>query len=157
MKILQSGKHAAVLKRPAVFMLLSLLLSPAFGAVNQAINYQGFLVSKATNLAVDTPQAMRFVLHTTPVGDTNQFTETRCSVGVSKGRYDVEIGSTTGGGIPSAILANNQNVWLEVQVSPSGACGGPYEAMQPRIKLAASPYAFSAVYASTASAATALF
>ena len=157
MKILQSGKHAAVLKRPAVFMLLSLLLSPAFGAVNQAINYQGFLVSKATNLAVDTPQAMKFVLHATAVGDTAQFTETRCSVPVSKGRYDVEIGSTTPGGIPSPVIVNSQNIWLEVQVSPDGNCAGTYEALQPRIKLQAAPYAFSSVYASTASAATTIF
>ncbi|MEK6536141.1 MAG: hypothetical protein AABZ63_01500, partial [Actinomycetota bacterium] len=158
MKTLQTTKRNSVLTSClCAFVPLCLFFPPVFAAVNQSINYQGFLVSKATNLAVDTPQAMQFVLHTTPIGDTAQFTETRCSVGVSKGRYDVEIGSTTAGGIPSAVIVDFQNVWLEVQVSPSGACGGPYEAMQPRIKLAAAPYAFSSVYASTASAATTIF
>ncbi len=161
MKTLQSTNRKSILALCLrACAPLCLFCPPVFAAINPSINYQGFLVSKATNLAVDTSQAMKFVLHTAAVGDmptTPPFTETRCTVEVSKGRYDVEIGSMTVGGIPASIFKDYQNIWLEINVSPSGNCAGPYEAMQPRIKLAASPYAFSSVYASTAAAATPLF
>lgn len=145
------------LKRHLFSAVFFLALSPVYAAIAPTVNYQGFLVSKATNLAVDSPQAIVFKLYNAAVGGTALFTESRCGVPVSKGRYDVEIGSTTAGGIDPAVFQNNQNVWLEIQVDPDADCAAPYETMQPRIKLQASPYAFNSLYASTASAATTVF
>jgi hypothetical protein len=139
-------------------LLLPLLLAaPAAAAITQTINYQGFLLSKITNMPVEGGQAVKFVIYNAPSGGSPLFSEERCGVPVLKGRYDVEIGSATAGGIPDSVFLQNQNLWLEIQVSPTGACGGSYEAMTPRIRLQASPFAFSALYASTASAATPVF
>ncbi|MHB0996990.1 MAG: hypothetical protein ACYC2I_11530 [Elusimicrobiales bacterium] len=146
--------------RAARLLLLPLLVSAASqaGAVaNQTFSYQGFLLNKNTNLPVETPQAVNFVIYSAASGGSPLFTENRCKVGVTKGRYDVEIGSVTAGGIPAGIFVNNPNLWLEIQVAPSGACGGPYESMSPRMRLQAAPYAFNSLYASTAAAATSVF
>jgi len=144
------------------FVLLSLLLHPsvfilpAHAAISQTINYQGFLLSKITNLPLETPQDIKFVIHGAATGEAALFTENRCNVGVNKGRYDVEIGSVNGG-IPASVFQNNQNLWLEIQVDGDGDCAGSYEAMSPRIRLQASPYAFNSLYASTAAAGTTVF
>lgn len=154
--------------RGALLCLLPLLALtaarlPACAAINQTFNYQGYLLSKATNLPVETPQYMKFIIYNAATGGTALFTESRCPIGVTKGRYDVEIGSMTSGGIPTTVFLStwgatvNQNLWLEVQVSPGGSCGGAYEAMTPRMRLQASPFAFNSLYASTASAATTVF
>ncbi len=142
-----------------VFLALSILFfifSPSFAAITQTINYQGFLLSKLTNLPVETPQDMKFVIHSAATGDATLFTESRCNVGVTKGRYDVEIGSVSGG-IPASVFLNNQNLWLEIQLDADGDCAGFYEAMSPRVRLQASPYAFNSLYASTAAAAAPVF
>lgn len=125
--------------------------------IAQSINYQGFLLSKITSLPVETPQDINFVIYNAPSGGAILFSEGRCNVPVTKGRYDVEIGSKTAGGIPGDIFLNSQNLWLEIQVDPDGNCADTYEAMTPRIHLQASPYSFSSLYASTASAATTVF
>lgn len=148
-------------RRAARLLLLPLLLSAATGAgavVNQTFNYQGFLLNKNTNLPVETPQDLKFAFYNTATGGSPLFSpESRCNVGVNKGRYDVEIGSVTPGGIPASIFIDNPNLWLEIQVDPDGNCSGTYEAMSPRMRLQASPYAFNSLYASTASAATPFF
>jgi hypothetical protein len=136
--------------------LAALLLAaalPAGAAITQTINYQGFLLSKLTNMPVDTGWAIKFLIYNTPSAGSQLFSEERCGVPVSKGRYDVEIGSMTAGGIPDTVFTGNPDLWLEIQVSPSGACGGAYEPMSPRIRLQASPYAFNSLYASSAAAA----
>ena len=141
----------------SVFLALSPLamaLTPLAAAIPQTVNYQGFLLSKITNLPVDTPQSLKFVLYGAAAGGTALFTESRCDVPVSKGRYEVEVGAVSGG-IPATVFINSSSLWLEIQVSP--VCAGPYEAMSPRIHLQASPYAFNSLYASTASAATPVF
>lgn len=144
------------------FALFCLFLQPsafvlsAHAAISQTINYQGFLLSKITNLPLEMPQDIKFVIHAVATGESPLFTESRCNVGVNKGRYDVEIGSVSGG-IPASVFQNNQNLWLEIQVDGDGDCAGSYEAMSPRIRLQASPYAFNSLYASTASAATTVF
>ncbi len=139
-------------------LLLLLAPAPASALITPTINYQGYLISKETNLPDDTPQAMKFVIYDEALGNGGElFSETRCSVNVSKGRYDVEIGSGITGGIPASIFSEHDGLWLEVQVDGNGDCAGSFESMSPRIRLQASPYAFSAVYASTASAATPVF
>lgn len=137
--------------------LLALCLSPAFAEITQTINYQGFLLSKLTNLPVETPQDIKFVIYDAASGGTARFSESRCNVAVNKGRYDVEIGSMTSGGIPASVFTSYQNLWLEIQLDSDGDCSGTYESMTPRVRLQASPFAFNSLYASTASAATSLF
>ncbi len=143
----------------AVFLTLSplvLALTPLSAAIPQTVNYQGFLLSKITNLPVETPQDVKFVIYDAVSGGSSLFTESRCNVPVSKGRYEVEVGATSGG-IPDSVFTSHSNLWLEIQVDPDGDCAGVYEAMAPRIHLQASPYAFNALYASTAAAATPVF
>lgn len=132
-------------------------VAPAGAAVTQTISYQGFLLSKITNLPVETPQAVKFVLYDSASGGAAQFTEVCRMVPVSRGRYDVEIGSSTAGGIPASVFQNSPALWLEIQIAPGGSCAGAFEAMTPRIRMQAAPYAFSALYASTAAAAAPLF
>lgn len=157
------GKLSGGALRAARLFLLPLLFSaaPAGAAINQTINYQGFLLSKNTNLPVETPQDIKFLIYTAASGGSPLFTESRCNIGVNKGRYDVEIGSVTPGGIRDGSGNNpfiaNQGLWLEIQVDPDGDCAGIYEAMSPRMRLQASPYAFNSLYASTAAAATPVF
>ncbi|MDD2804355.1 MAG: hypothetical protein PHV33_02275 [Elusimicrobiales bacterium] len=143
-------------------LLASLALFPLFSGRAEAviaptINYQGFLLSKVTNQAVDTPQDLKFAIYATATGGAPLFTEERCNLRVSKGRYDVEIGSSTPGGIPGDLFMDYTALWLEVQVDSENDCAGAYEPMTPRVKLQASPYAFNSLYASTASAATTNF
>ena len=133
-------------------------LSPIHAAITQSINYQGFLISKTTNLPVETPQDLKFLIYAAPTGGTALFTETRDNVRVTKGRYDVEIGSTVAGGLPLSLFTDySGGLWLEIQVDANGDGAPPYEPMSPRVKLQASPFAFNSLYASTASAATPLF
>jgi len=140
-------------------LLLSVLAwaGPAAAAITQTINYQGFLISKVTNLPVETPPDLKFLIYSVPSGGAPVFTESRCNVPITKGRYDVEIGSSTSGGVPSSLFSDYSGLWLEIQVDENGDCSGVYEAMTPRIKLQAAPYAFSSLYASTASAGTNVF
>ncbi|OGR63132.1 MAG: hypothetical protein A2X31_13695 [Elusimicrobia bacterium GWB2_63_22] len=151
-----AAPRRALLCLVPLFALMALSL-PALAAINQSFNYQGFLLSKATNLPVEIPQDIKFIIYNAASGGSALFTESRCNVGVSKGRYDVEIGSMTTGGVPDSLFLTNQNLWLEIQVDADGSCSGPYEAMSPRIRLQASPFAFNSLYASTASAATTVF
>ena len=132
--------------------------APAGAVITPTINYQGYLISKITNLPVETPQDLKFYIYDTPTGITSPlFSETRCDVKVTKGRYDVEIGSAIAGGIPASIFAERDGLWLEIQVDGDNDCAGAFEAMSPRVKLQASPYAFSSVYATTSSVATSVF
>lgn len=163
MKASYDNMRKSPLARRAALLLALLAAHLAAGLprvealIAQSINYQGFLLSKITSLPVETPQDITFVIYNAPTGGAVLFSEGRCNVTVTKGRYDVEIGSVTAGGIPGDIFLNSQNIWLEIQVDPDGDCLGTYEAMTPRIHLQASPYAFSSLYASTASAATTVF
>ena len=136
--------------------LLACLSALAAAEITRTISYQGFLISKANGLPVETPQDITFAFYDVSSGGTPLFTETRCNVPVSKGRYDVEIGSASvaTGGIPASVFTDNPKLWLEIQVDPDGNCSGTFEAMTPRIRLQATPYAFNSLYASTASAAT---
>lgn len=135
-----------------------LLAAPAGAVITPTINYQGYLISKITNLPVETPQDLKFYIYDTPTGvGSPLFSETRCDVKVTKGRYDVEIGSSIAGGIPARIFAERDNLWLEIQVDGDNDCAGSFEAMSPRVKLQASPYSFSSVYATTSSVATSMF
>jgi hypothetical protein len=142
---------------PAALALCALLAGQAGAIIAPTINYQGFLLSKVTNEPVDTPQDLKFAIYNTATGGAPLFTENRCNLRVSKGRYDVEIGSSSSGGVPGDLFMDYTALWLEIQVDSDNDCAGAYEPMTPRVKLQASPYAFNSLYASTASAATSNF
>jgi len=149
------------IKKIKIFFLLilSFYFSPdiSFSVINQTINYQGFLIDKNTNLPVDGAKDIKFVIYDFSTGGSELFSENRCKVPVNKGRYDVEIGSITPGGIPASVFLNHTNVWLEIQIDPDNNCSGEYDKLYPRIKMQTSPYSFNSLYASTASAATTHF
>ncbi|MBI4656967.1 MAG: hypothetical protein HY746_09530, partial [Elusimicrobia bacterium] len=145
-----------------LFFLITLLpyhliTLPSYAAITQTINYQGFLLNKSNNTPVDSAQDMKFAVYNIEFGGAPVFAETRCNLPVLKGRYEIEIGSTTSGGIPANIFETYPNLWLEIQVDPDGDCGGTFDIIQPRIKLQAAPYSFSSLFASTASAASSIF
>ncbi|MCG2726043.1 MAG: hypothetical protein L6420_07285 [Elusimicrobia bacterium] len=145
--------------KTSLLSLLIFIFCPliANAIIGQTISYQGFLIGKSDNLPVNTAQDINFVFYNVETGGTSIYGESRCNVGVLNGRYEVEIGSVTSGGIPDTLFINNPNIWLEVQIDPDNDCSGTYEPLQPRIKMQAAPYAFNSLYASTASAATTVF
>lgn len=152
---IQAIKFSTVMAAACALLLAAAF--PARAVISPTINYQGYLISKVTNLPVETPQDLKFIIYPTATGITGAlFSETVCNVTVTKGRYDVEVGSATGG-IPADIFADNDGLWMEVQVDADGDCAGSFESMSPRVRLQASPYAFSSVYATTSSVATASF
>lgn len=162
MKTSNEKEHGFMKKHLSTILPLALAallypFSPASATITQSINYQGFLLSKITNLPVETPQDIKFIIYDSASAGTARFTESRCNVKVTKGRYDVEIGTGVAGGLPASLFTDYNGLWLEIQVDGDGDCSGAYEAMTPRIRLQASPYAFNSLYASTASAATSVF
>jgi hypothetical protein len=148
----------------AAFLALALALAlPARAAITQTIHYQGFLTDKTSKLPIDKAKDMRFLLCDSASGDCSSplFGETRCAgsskaVSVVRGRYDVEIGSSTSGGIDASIPQGRSALWLEVQVDPNDDCAG-FEALSPRVRIEASAFAFESLHASTAAAADAVF
>ncbi len=142
-----------------LFLFFLFIFCPliANAIIGQTISYQGFLIGKSDNLPVNTPQDINFVFYDVEIGGTSIYSEGRCNVSVLNGRYEVEIGSVTSGGISESLFIGNPNIWLEVQIDPDNDCTGTYEPLQPRIKMQAAPYAFNSLYASTAAAATPVF
>lgn len=143
--------------RRALAPALALLIpigEPAMALVTQSINYQGFLTDKVTGLPIEGAKDMEFAFYLAATGGGAQFTETRCAsaskaVSVVKGRYQVEIGSNTAGGITQTLFTANPNIWLEVRVDPDDNCAS-FEVLAPRVRMQAAPYAFEALHASTA-------
>ncbi|KAF0127547.1 MAG: hypothetical protein FD189_21 [Elusimicrobia bacterium] len=133
------------------------LARDAGAAITQTFNYQGFLLDKATNLPVDGAKHVRFLIYPAASGGSALFTEMVCGVPMNKGRYEVEVGSQTSGGIPADIFIGNQNLWMQVEIAPTAVCGGSFDPLSPRMRLQAAAFAFNSLYASTASAATPLF
>ena len=127
--------------------------SPVLAAIPQTINFQGFLTSKATGLPVNGSQDMIFAIYNSANNGTALWSEQRCAAGgqavpVINGRYEIQVGSLTLGGIPASLFQNNPALWLEVTAS----CSIGTETLSPRVTLQGAPYAFEALHASTASA-----
>ncbi|MFA6093581.1 MAG: hypothetical protein WC986_11585 [Elusimicrobiota bacterium] len=148
------------------YFIIALLLGicgSADAAITQTLPYQGFLSDRTSGQPVSKAKDMLFRLCDSVAGDCSSplFSETRCAadgkaVFVMNGRYDVEIGSHTSGGIPAAIMQSRSGLWLEILSDTNDDCAG-FEALSPRVRLQSSPYAFKALHASTASAASATF
>ncbi|MFA6031040.1 MAG: hypothetical protein WC969_14380 [Elusimicrobiota bacterium] len=128
------------------------LALPAQAAITQTLSYGGYLTDAATGLPLGGGKDMDFRLFTQAAGGASVWNEQRCGasgVPVSNGRYQVEIGSQTAGGIPASVVSDRSALWLEVAVDPNDDCAG-FEALSPRVRLEAAAYTFSALVASTA-------
>jgi hypothetical protein len=130
---------------------LTVLVTAGYAEITKTINYQGFLIDKTTLQPIDAPKDMKFVLCDSGGASCAAplFSETRCNLNVSKGRFDVEIGSATAGGIPASVFQSNTAVWLERQVDADDDCAGSFEALSPRMRVQAAGYAFKALYTDT--------
>lgn len=149
--------HEPILKAALAGFAAAALAADAGAAITRSFNYQGFLLNKETNRPVDGSKHVRFLVYDAAAGGTALFTETVCNVPMSNGRYEVEVGSNTPGGIPPDIFISNSNLWLQVEIAPTASCSGSFDPLSPRVRLQAAPFAFNSLYASTASAATSVF
>ncbi len=120
----------------AVFLVLTLTLSltllvcPAYTAIPQKINYQGYLTNSA-GVPVSGTEQMVFSLYDVASGGSALWTETRM-VTVTKGVYNVTFGEVTVLGLDFSVP-----YYLGVQV-------GTDPEMSPRIPLTSAGYAFRA-------------
>lgn len=146
-----------ILKAALAACAAAAMAADAGAVITGTFNYQGFLLNKETNQPVDGSKHVRFLIYGSASGGSALFTETVCGVPMVKGRYEVEVGSNTSGGIPPDIFINNQNLWMQVEIAPTASCSGSFDPLSPRVRLQASPFAFNSLYASTASAATSVF
>lgn len=137
----------------ALLLLLPLLSQPAHADITPTINYQGFLVDSDGDPINDSIHDIRFVFHSSRTADAPKFSDARCNISIINGRYEVEIGSETGGITPN-IFENNAAIWLEIQIDLENDCNDFTEHLEPRIRMQAAPYAFESLHASTASAAS---
>jgi hypothetical protein len=103
----------------------------ALGAVPQQINYQGYLTDTDGN-ALDTTVAMTFILHTDSLAGSLLWTETRPSVTVSDGLFNVRLGQLTA--LDDAVF-NNPEVWLSITV-------GDNSEMAPRSRIVSVGYSY---------------
>ncbi len=115
----------------AVFLVFSLL-----SAIPHQINYQGKITDE-TGVALNGYYNMDFSIYDAETGGTLQWTESHTSVPVSKGLFNVILGSST-----PINLSFDTNYWLEIQVNG--------DVLTPRIPLSSSAYAFRASIADSA-------
>jgi hypothetical protein len=101
------------------------------GAVPQQINYQGYLTNTSGN-ALDTTVAMTFKLYTDSLAGSLLWTETRPSVTVTDGLFNVRLGQVTS--LSDAVF-NNAQVWLGITV-------GSNSEMTPRSRIVSVGYSY---------------
>jgi microcystin-dependent protein len=124
------GGLIAVFLALTLTLSLTLLVCPAYTAIPQKINYQGYLTSSA-GVPVTGTEQMVFSLYDVASGGNALWTETQ-TVAVNKGIYNVSLGEVT-------VLNLDFSVpyYLGVQV-------GTDPEMTPRISLTSVGYAFRA-------------
>jgi hypothetical protein len=125
-----------------LIFLFTFIAGSAFAAVPQQINYQGYLAS-SDGTPLDTTVDMTFKLYTDSTTGSLLWTETRPSVTVAEGLFNVRLGQITALGDN---VFNNTQVWLDIAI-------GSDAEMTPRTRVAAVPYAFRSAYADTAGVA----
>jgi hypothetical protein len=102
-----------------------------FATVPQQINYQGYLTNTGGS-PLDTTVAMTFKLYTDSTGATLLWTETRPSVTVTKGLFNVRLGQVTALGDN---VFNHTQVWLGITV-------GSNSEMTPRSRVVSVGYSY---------------
>lgn len=146
-----------IFRAALAFSFAAALAADAGAVITRSFNYQGFLLNKETNQPVDGSKHVRFLIYDVAAGGSPLFTETVCNVPMNRGRYEVEVGSNTSGGITPDIFINNHALWMQVEIAPTASCSGSFDPLSPRVRLQAAPFAFNSLYSSTASAGTPLF
>ncbi|MBM3324384.1 MAG: hypothetical protein FJY66_01815 [Calditrichaeota bacterium] len=114
------------------FVLASVVMaSLAWAAVPQQLNYQGYLTNPSGS-PLDTTVAMTFKLYTDSLAGSLLWTETRPSVTVTDGLFNVRLGQITSLG--DAVF-NNAQVWLGITV-------GNNSEMTPRSRIVSVGYSY---------------
>lgn len=117
--------------------------SELLSTVPGEINYQGFLTTSLDTTPLDTVLQMTFGIYSAEVGGTPIWSETHNSVQVTKGVFNVLLGSINP--IPASVFDGDPR-WLQVEV------GG--EVLSPRKEIVSVPYSFRSGYADSAGYAT---
>jgi trimeric autotransporter adhesin len=114
--------------------------SPASVSVPPVIQFSNVATDPAGGPLTGTVP-MTFSLYNSTQGGDGLWTETQSVTLDSSGHYSVYLGITKANGLPIALFASGQALWLGVQVAG--------EAEQPRIALVSVPYAIEAGNAAT--------
>ena len=112
-------------------LAMTVLAISAWAAVPQQINYQGYLTNTGGN-ALDTTVAMTFKLYTDSTAGSLLWTETRPSITVTDGLFNVRLGQITALGDN---VFNNAQVWLGITV-------GDNSEMTPRSRIVSVGYSY---------------
>ncbi|PCJ78382.1 MAG: hypothetical protein COA57_16165, partial [Flavobacteriales bacterium] len=144
----------ALRKYAAVFVSACLILStapilPVLAAVPQRIIYQG-KIGNSSGRPLNGTFSFRFKYFDAETGGTELFREDWTgadAVTVSKGVYEVHIGSLTTGGIPAGVFSGDIR-FLEIDVNPGSTLTGA-ETLAPREALGASAFTMHAWRAET--------
>jgi len=119
-----------------VFLALTVIfVTAALAVIPNTLQYQGKLTTP-DGVGINDTLPMIFRIYTTSFGGSTIWQETHSSVIVHKGLFDVTLGETMPVSLPFDV-----QYWLEIVVDGS--------ALEPRVKLTASPYAMRAKYAET--------
>ncbi len=102
-------------------------------AIANSITYQGKLTD-TDGVGIDDALPIRFVLYESESGTDSVWGELQPAVEITKGLFDVELGSVNPIGLPFDVI-----YWLEIEVAGI--------ILSPRVRLTSSPYAFRAAIA----------
>ncbi len=127
--------------RSTLVLLGALLASSALAQVPREISYQGILTAPNGNPLPPNTYSLTIKIYDQATGGTALFTETQ-SVEITKGVFDVRIGGSTPGGIPTS-LTFDRPYYLGLTV-------GTDPELAPRTKFTAAPYSFKAITADSA-------
>ncbi len=127
--------------RAGLLIILAALVTPAWAAVPELINFQGKLTD-ASGKAVTNAVPMVFRLYTSASGVISSWTETQIVTPDSYGIYSVQLGEVTPLNVDFSV-----GYWLGVTV-------GTDSEMLPRYRMVPSVYALYALNSSTAATAT---
>jgi hypothetical protein len=114
--------------------------APASGAVPNLIRYSGVL-RDASGAVLTTLSGVTFLIYRDEQGGPPLWMETQNVQPDKAGRYTVQLGAVSKGGLPADVFMTGEARWLAVQVAQ--------ETEQARVPLVAVPYAMKAADAQT--------
>lgn len=127
-------------------LLLFILIASAFASVKiaggqvrrapQLLNYQGFLTDSLNNPITDPSFSLTFAIFDAETGGNMLWSE-RQTVDISRGIFSVLLGDVNP--IPVSVFLNGTDRWLELGIGE--------QALAPRTRFTAVPYAYTANYA----------
>jgi len=124
----------------AIVGMIFVFASATYAGPN-TITYQGSVINTNGTAVADGNYRMRFSLFTVASGGANVWQETDVSVAVTNGLFITMLGDGTAFG---ALFANNNNLWLEVEIDLNHS--GTFDANEkytPRQKLAGAAWAIN--------------